>query len=403
MTLDPPIGSAGLPETGPAAERSKVRHPRHAAILWQWVLVPLLAAPPLKTWAAPQLSPLASAEVCGRCHRDILAAWKTSIHAKAMEDVVFQDCLEEARRQFGEQVQTRCYACHAPTVAFTGDTALHNKVSWEGVTCDFCHSISQVDLRNPSHPFRLQPGAAKFGPLKDAYSQGHAVSFSKVHTDPALCAGCHESRNSTGLTVLASYSEWLESSYASDRASCLRCHMAQVKARVVDPKVQRVKDVPVNLHLMPGGHSVEQLNKALVARVVAQRSGDRLEVKVLIHNRGAGHMMPTGSPLRKLILSMNVYTADGRHLTAERSYQRRIADAEGRLLSNEPEIWIRGAKVLDDNRLRPNEERAENFTFDVPRGQQARIQARFSYHYSPMDTKENGNVWFLTLPAIVSP
>src|SRR5512140_3475294 len=214
-----------------------------------WMLLAVPAA-----FAGPQQGAFASAEVCGRCHRDILSAWKSSVHARSMDDTFFQDCLQEATSRFGEAVSARCLACHSPTVALSGDTALEYKVSWEGVTCDFCHSISHVDLQNAKRPYRLQIGAAKFGPLKNASSPGHAVSFSKVHTDPVVCAGCHDARNEKGLMVVASYSEWLESSYGSDRASCLSCHMRPVKGRVADPKVLRLKDAAVNLHQMPGGH-----------------------------------------------------------------------------------------------------------------------------------------------------
>jgi len=353
--------------------------------------------------AGPTQGAFASAEVCGRCHRDILSAWKSSVHARSMEDSFFQDCLQEAKSRFGEAVSAGCLACHAPTVAFSGDIALQYKVSWEGVTCDFCHSISQVDLQNVRRPYRLQIGAAKFGPLKNASSPGHAVSFSKVHTDPVVCAGCHDARNENGLMVLASYSEWLDSSFGSDRASCLDCHMRPVKGRVADPKALRLKDAAVNLHQMPGGHAVDQLNKALSARVIPRRDGDQLHVQVFIRNRGAGHMVPTGSPLRKLALSLEVHTGDGQRLIAERVYQRVIVDGKGGALADEPDAWIRGARVASDNRLKPNEERVEDFAFPVQRAQRARVQARFWYHYSPLAGLEGGKVEFLVLPAIVSP
>ncbi len=372
--------------------------------LWLLLVLAPLVCLPCRAANRPQAGAggFSSAEVCGRCHRDILKAWKSSVHAKSLEDPVFQDCLEDAQRQFGDSVRSRCVSCHAPTVAFSGDSALLYKVSWEGVTCDFCHSIVQVDLRSPDRPYHLQIGAAKFGPLKNAFSPGHAVSFSKIHTDPVVCAGCHDARNGNGLMVLSSYSEWRDSSTAANRASCLSCHMSPVKGQVVDPKVVRLKDAPVNLHQMPGGHSVDQLNKAVSARVAARRNGDQVEVTLVLRNRGAGHMVPTGSPLRKLVVSVDVNASDGRRLTAQRVYQRVIVDSKGAVLSDEPGIWLRGARVASDNRLRPNEERAETLTFPVPRTQTAHIEAHFWYYYSPLGAQEAGKVSFLTLPAIVS-
>src|SRR5713226_5275880 len=89
---------------------------------------------------------ITSAEVCGRCHRDILRAWKTSIHAAAVEDPLFQDALEAATGEFGAGARASCLGCHAPTVQYSGDSTLVKKVSWEGVTCDFCHSLKAVTL-----------------------------------------------------------------------------------------------------------------------------------------------------------------------------------------------------------------------------------------------------------------
>ncbi|MBI3696811.1 MAG: hypothetical protein HY238_18490 [Acidobacteria bacterium] len=365
------------------------RSARHSN--WWVRLIPLTAALVCPAWPAPRLQPgvMTSAEICGRCHRDIFDAWKASIHSRSMESRLFQDCLEEAKEKLGEDVQPTCLRCHAPSVAFTRDLVLEKKVSWEGVTCDFCHSVNQVDARKPDQSYQLVVGSTKFGPLKDATPQGHGVAFSKAHTDSLLCAGCHEYRNSNGLLVLSSFSEWQQSSYAADRSSCQGCHMAAVPAaRVVDPKVLRVKDATVNLHQMPGGHSIEQLNKAVDVRVANRRQGDQLLVTAIVRNKGAGHMVPTGSPLRKLVVDLEVHTEDGRKLRAERTYERAVVDAKGSLLTKEHAVLVNGARVASDNRLKPKEERVENFTFDVARSLSARIVTRLWYYYSPQAVRE---------------
>src|SRR5713101_5127330 len=87
-----------------------------------------------------------SAEFCGRCHQAILGAWKLSAHAQAMESRLFQDALEAAETQFGASARRTCLKCHAPIAVDKGDLQLRNKTSWEGVTCDYCHSIRDVSL-----------------------------------------------------------------------------------------------------------------------------------------------------------------------------------------------------------------------------------------------------------------
>src|SRR5881394_380854 len=76
----------------------------------------------------------ASAEVCGRCHRSIQEAWKSSSHAQAMESRLFQEALGLAEADFGADGRKTCLGCHAPIAMKTGDVRLEKKVSWEGVT-----------------------------------------------------------------------------------------------------------------------------------------------------------------------------------------------------------------------------------------------------------------------------
>ncbi len=114
--------------------------------------------------AAGTLEPASSAERCGACHRAIHEAWKTSAHAHAMDNRLFQDALEMAEADHGAAGRKLCLGCHAPVAVQSGDPGLVRKVSWEGVTCDFCHSVRDVSMNGPnpraivqfvlSHPIR---------------------------------------------------------------------------------------------------------------------------------------------------------------------------------------------------------------------------------------------------------
>src|SRR5215467_6843990 len=105
-----------------------------------WLLMAAAAG-----WAA-DMTPPASAERCGRCHQAILASWKSSSHAQAMESRLFQDALELAEADSGPEARRTCLGCHAPIAEKVGDLRLEKKVSWEGVTCDYCHSVREVAL-----------------------------------------------------------------------------------------------------------------------------------------------------------------------------------------------------------------------------------------------------------------
>jgi len=348
-----------------------------------------------------QLSGVNNAETCGRCHRDILKAWKSSQHARAMENPIFQDALDRAVTVGGAAVRQTCLSCHAPTAAHSGDLALKNKASWEGVTCDFCHSLKSVDVDDGTVAMTVRFDGTKTGPLMDAASDAHGTAFSDIHTTSLVCAGCHEYRNGLGFPVLETYREWRESSYGKQGRFCQDCHMAQTAANVVDPKIKRSAHSSVNLHQMAGSRSIEQLNKAIALRMSTERSGDTLIVTIDLSNRGAGHMVPTGSPLRELNLEVSVGAAGKTH-EEQRVYTRKVVDQFGKAINSEELVFLKAAKAVSDTRLKPGEMRRETFAFPVPATASARVVARVWYSYSPTaSTPDETRVNFLTLPAFV--
>jgi len=352
--------------------------------------------------AAWDLEPPASAELCGRCHRAIHEAWKASAHARAMESRLFQDALELAEADFEGEARKICLGCHSPIAVRTGDLALKKKVSWEGVTCDYCHSIRDVSLSGPNPKARVEFSLVKSGPLKVSSSSGHDTAYSAIHTSAAACAPCHEYRNSAGFPVLTTYSEWKASRAAKEGRPCQACHMDRVAGQVVDPRVQRSGDARVNLHEMPGSHSLEQLTRTIAANLSASREADQLKVSVEVLNRMAGHSVPTGSPLRRLHLEVAVNSYDGGRFRDGRDYRRVVADRQGRPLEREHFTFLKGAKVLSDTRLAPDEKRVETFSFPVPQGVQAQVKASLVYYYSPMArTEAQQRVTFLTLQRLV--
>jgi len=344
------------------------------------------------------LESIGSAELCGRCHRAIHEAWKSSSHARAMESRLFQDALESAESELGAAVRKTCLSCHAPIAVQTGDLTLQKKVSWEGVTCDYCHSVREVVLTGPNPRAKLEFGPVKSGPLKQASPTAHGAVFSEVHTSSAICAPCHEYRNAQGFAVLSTYSEWKASTYAKAGKQCQSCHMSRVAGDVVDPKVKRSSDARINLHQMPGSHSIDQLTSTFKAQLSTAREGGKLKVTVDVANTAAGHYVPTGSPLRKIVLELRADSYDGKRFREERVYRRTVADQKGAPLEREHLAFVKAAKTTSDTRLAPDEKRAETFYFDIPQGVQAQVKATFWYHFSPTPAAEaEQRITFLTI------
>jgi predicted CXXCH cytochrome family protein len=349
------------------------------------------------------IEPLSSAEVCGRCHRAIHEAWKSSSHAQAMESRLFQDALEMAESDFGAAGRKTCLGCHSPLIAQTNDSALQKKLSWEGVTCEYCHSMRQVDTTGANPRAILTLAVVKSGPMRETDGSPHGTVYSAVHTSSLVCAPCHEYKNAAGFPVLTTYSEWQNSQYAKEGKQCQACHMARVAGDVVDPKVARAGIARINLHQMPGSHSLEQLTSAVKAQLAATREGDKVKVTVEVANQKAGHYLPTGSPLRQLVLEVRADGYGGEHFREERVYARKVADAHGTVLMREHFAFMKAAKVAADTRLAPGEKRLETFSFAIPASSQVQVKATFWYYYSPMArTESQKRITFLTLNRLVA-
>jgi hypothetical protein len=339
-------------------------------------------------WCLP-LKPISSAEVCGRCHRSIVEAWKESSHARAADGRLFQDALATAEEKMGTNVRQTCLGCHAPIAVQTNDIQLDRKASWEGVTCDYCHSVRDVTLTAGTNPkAKVDFGTVKSGPLKNAVSGAHGTAYSAVHVSSAMCAPCHEYRNSAGFPILTTFSEWQASRYAKENKTCQSCHMYYVAGKVAEARLSREPEARVNLHRMPGSRSVSQLNQTLRTKMTSVRQGDEVKVTFQVTNSGAGHYVPTGSPLRQLILNVQA-TSKGMRLNQSRVYARRVADASGSPVAQEHSAFLKAVMPISDTRLAPDETRTEEFTFAIPQGAKTEVRATLSYYYSPSERVES--------------
>ncbi len=371
------------------------------ALLLSCALVLSGASPSVST--SPKGRPSRS-DLCGECHRDIYRMWRASAHAQAMEDPVFLDAYRETDRGEGANVARICLGCHAPSVEMTGDYALELKVTWEGVSCDICHGITSVEMTEQGPQLSFDLGSTKRGPIRDAAPLGHEVAYSELHTSSLICAPCHEYKNAEGTTIMSTYSEWQKSAAAKDGKSCQDCHMYRAQADVVDPRVMRAPDAQVNVHEVPGGHSITQLNKALTANMKPIRTDAELLLDVQLKNAGAGHSVPTGMPSRRVILEIKIRTNDGKTFEERRSYGQTFADASGAPIKRDSGFFTRGVKLSSDNRFASNEQRVETFRFPIPRQVTAFVNLRLHYEHSPTGTEEGRTfLTFYTTERMVGP
>jgi hypothetical protein len=332
---------------------------------------------------------LSRSDICGECHKDIYRMWRASAHSRSMEDPIFLDAYRETDASEGETVSRICLGCHAPAAGILKDPKLAQKITWEGVSCDICHVLTAVQFNGLVPVMTFSPGPVKHGPIENAVSGRHEIMYSELHTKALVCAGCHQFVNGEGTPIMTTYSEWEQSAAAREGKGCQACHMGRQKADVVDPKVLRVPDSMVNLHEVPGGHSLEQLNKALAVTIRPVHVNGELQLEVDLRNNGAGHAVPTGMPGRRVELQIRVQTSEGKAYEEQKSYGETFTDAAGELIARDSGYFARGVKHVADTRIQSGEQRVESFRFPVSPTASADIAVKLHYQHSPTGGKEN--------------
>lgn len=327
-----------------------------------------------------------SSFVCGKCHLDIYNQWRESLHAAALNNPAFKTAYLESFWDNPEESRQLCLGCHAPIAVAMDDFKFEREVSKEGVTCDVCHSIVEVESSPWGFSSKTQVGKTKYGPRAAGMSPAHQIAYSPLQTSSLLCARCHEYVNKNGVSILSTYSEWKEGPYAKDGVQCQDCHMPLVKGVVVSPEVKEVRREEINLHLLAGGHSITQLKKAMKLEIVnIEKFDSQVKVTLELINRGSGHMVPSGIPSRRLVLTVTAQGALGQKVRESLIYEKILVDKDGTRIYKDSDVFTKSTLVSKDNRIAPKEARREVITLPFPekRGDIV-VRAELAYVYEPL-------------------
>ena len=258
-------------------------------------------------------------EPCGACHRRILAEWQDSAHARAATSKRFLAFFDGRSplsfKRSNPVTNDGCGNCHAP-MAPGEDPRQATGAAAEGVGCDLCHKIAAarpgegdrtgiraVDLRRP--PFGRQ---TVFGPFDDVPRGRDA--FAPVFAESRYCAACHQARVGS-IATYSEFEEWQASRFARDGVTCQSCHMrgdgrATTMSELGPGRIER-DPATLSSHRFHDALSPRFLAEAVGFTLTARIDGDTVVAEVEIANRGAGHHLPAGSPMRHMLL---VVTAD---------------------------------------------------------------------------------------------
>lgn len=321
---------------------------------------------------------------CIGCHSDIFKLWRGSLHAKSYSDPAFQAAFMELILDKGEEAGKFCLRCHAPIAHVTNNFDLKSPAVAEGITCWFCHSISSVERGTDIHNYyNLDTTGTLYGPHDNCSEEEHSLVYSPLHLRAELCAGCHEYTNEHGVGILETYSEWRESSYPQNEVECQSCHMPiMVDLSPVDGQMSN--RYYVTAHEFLGGHSNINLTNAVRLETNVKEDGEQLSVVVSITNAESGHKLPTGIPIRKIVLKVILKSENNMVIRSVRKvYRKVLTDKFGTIIENSASMFRDATAIYSDNRIAPQETRVEKFLFTLPDGvKDYVVETSLNYEYT---------------------
>lgn len=282
-------------------------------------------------------------KACSACHSGpglpLIDEWEKSAHAKSAVNPLFLEFFSGSdeggpliaqlgyKRDFPHS-NGNCATCHVPAMAlhrpFDSDPRKASGVERDGVFCDLCHKIEDVMI-DPvgGHPGTLsmkfkRPEKSEqvfFGPLDDVHPGPD--SFNPLFRQSRYCAACHDGRF-WNMVVYSEFQEWSESSYARRNIHCQDCHMKPdgVTRRFALEKEGSVLRDPATVasHTLSGISDQAFMRDAIKLSAKAEVSAGKLQVTVAVNNAKAGHHIPTGSPMRNMVLRVDALDGNGRRL-----------------------------------------------------------------------------------------
>ena len=325
-----------------------------------------------------------SSNICGKCHIDIFKYWKSSMHFLSYEDPIFMTAYMQAFFNTNGKAREFCLRCHAPVAYYSKDFEFKNEVSKEGITCDFCHSVSGIDLNNLNNHYKVENSQTKFGPLRNMESPVHITKATNYFRKSEFCAGCHELKGKNGVGIISTYSEWKEGPYSKKGIQCQNCHMPYGPGFIVDQNLKK-SVVKMNLHDVTGGHSVELLSKVAKVEIIELKNeNETIFAKVRVTNVKSGHMMPTGTPSRELILKVAVNNSNGNTVCQDsKTIKKVLADEQNKELLTDSDIILNANSILSDNRIPPGDSKEFQFLFNCNLKGGFSVDASLVYMYRP--------------------
>lgn len=238
---------------------------------------------------------------CEPCHAEIVSEWRSSMHARAWTDPIFQN-------EYRVEPHPSCRGCHAP--GSPADQIPVTGPGRDGISCAVCHMRAQTIF---GAPVRTASGRASDD---HAHSDGaHPVRALPRLATSEFCAPCHQfhfpavdpnasgDHDGTGydpnLWLQDTYNEWTRSQAAADGRQCQDCHMSPTAS---GNDRSRAGQGTHRSHRFAGMRDPALLARSVDVQVAATHMSDHILVRMYIRGADIGHALPTGDMFRQLVV-----------------------------------------------------------------------------------------------------
>jgi len=314
-----------------------------------------------------------SASKCGECHQEIFEEWQSSMHARAtsLKDPLFNGMYQLAIKETEGKLKSKCVVCHSPMSAVFHTISMEEEFNQEGITCQFCHSTTHINGYQSAKNMELELDTV-YSDNPDPENSAHPSVHREFFNNSELCLPCHAiMKNPKDLEVCATGAEW-KAYYETTRKNCQDCHMPIPNGN--------------KSHLFAGTHQNDLLKNSVEMNL--SHSDSLREFTITLTNIGAGHAIPTGTPLRMVMLKVFAYDSSGNILWENWKvnpikedknglFMKIMADAEG----NGPVPPWRATQTIFERRLMPGEATVVNY--QLPKGEIYDVEARLLYRFAP--------------------
>lgn len=352
-------------------------------------------------------------KICQNCHTRIVSEWKKDKHSKSAKNKNFLSVFKKGFKHDFPNSKGNCNNCHTPLKTLNtnslNDHLDFTPLEKEGINCDFCHKIKDVDtkknnLTGTQRLDLLRPHGKSellFGSMNDVFPRNDA--YLKIYEQSKFCASCHHG-SFWGELVYSEFEEWRVSPYPKEGKSCQSCHMKQSKKAdyIADKdKGGFLRDhKEIHSHHMKDTDDIDFIKDALDINISHKIEQNRLCLNISVTNTGAGHHIPTGSPFRHMIL--NIKGINGKNKNIPQISNHTIpswAHIKGvgkvfakiyrpaKLYTNKgvkfehsyPELFWRPIHLEYDTRIKAKTTDTTQFIFDIKNSKKAIFDIKLTY------------------------